>query len=112
MQLCYEFINQTPNMEARLRCRLVTRNHPSLFLQPLKIEEQSSDPMIVVIHDLLTDRQTDILRQLGEPKVNKTVVNRAPTERNSHHVRFTGLTRLQVGQSMKFGLNILFHNKE
>ena len=57
-------------MEASLRCRLVTRNHPALLLQPVKIEEQSLDPMIVVIHDLLTERQTDVMRQLGEPKVN------------------------------------------
>lgn len=62
-------------MEAGLRCRLLTRNHPSLLLQPLKVEEQSNDPMIVVLHDLLTDRQTDILRELGEPKVSQFLVS-------------------------------------
>lgn len=55
-------------MEASLKCHLVTRNHPALLLQPAKIEQQSLDPMIIVIHNLLTDRQTDILRELGEPK--------------------------------------------
>jgi len=62
-------------VEAGLRCRLLTRNHPSLLLQPLKVEEQSNDPMIVVLHDLLTDRQTDILRELGEPKVSQFLVS-------------------------------------
>ena len=56
-------------MEALLRCRLITRNIPYLMLQPVKVEEQSLDPTIVVLHDLLTERQTEILRQLGEPKV-------------------------------------------
>lgn len=63
-------LRQTARTEASLRCRLVTRGHPALLLQPVKVEEQSLDPMIVVLHDLLTDRQTEILRQLGEPKVS------------------------------------------
>ena len=62
-------VRQTAKVEASLRCRLVTRGHPALLLQPAKVEEQSLDPMIVVLHDLLTDKQTEILRQLGEPKV-------------------------------------------
>lgn len=57
-------------IDASLRCHLVTRGHPALLLQPAKVEQQSLDPMIVVLHDLLTDHQTDILRQLAEPKVN------------------------------------------
>lgn len=62
-------MRQSANIEAGLRCRLVTRGHPALLLQPIKVEEQSLDPMIVVLHDLITERQTEILRQLGEPKV-------------------------------------------
>jgi len=68
-RLCRGEKLRSPKVEAGLRCRLITRNHPSLLLQPLKVEEQSNDPMIVVLHDLLTDRQTDILRELGEPKL-------------------------------------------
>ena len=64
---------QTAHVEASLRCRLVTRGHPALLLQPIKLEEQSLDPMIVVLHDLLTERQTEILRQLGEPKVSDSL---------------------------------------
>lgn len=60
---------QAPEVEGNLRCRLVTRGHPALLLQPVKVEEQSLDPRIVVLHDLLTERQVNILRQLGEPKV-------------------------------------------
>ena len=48
----------------------MTRNLPYLTLQPLKMEEKSIDPAIVVFHDLLTVKQTEILRQLGEPKVS------------------------------------------
>lgn len=62
-------------MEANLRCRLVARGHPALLLQPVKVEEQSLDPSIVVLHDLLTDRQVDILRQLGEPKVRTSTLH-------------------------------------
>jgi len=72
-RLCRGEKLRSPKVEAGLRCRLVTRNHPLLLLQPLKIEEQSNDPMIVVLHDLLTDRQTDILRQLGEPKLSTSM---------------------------------------
>lgn len=62
-------------MEARLSCRLMTRNHPALLIQPIKVEWQSLDPMIVVLHDVLTDRQTEILRELGEPKVRSLLLS-------------------------------------
>ncbi|XP_046453814.1 prolyl 4-hydroxylase subunit alpha-2-like [Daphnia pulex] len=68
-RLCRGEKLRSANIEAGLRCRLVTRGHPALLLQPIKVEEQSLDPMIVVLHDLITERQTEILRQLGEPKL-------------------------------------------
>lgn len=68
-RLCRGEKLRTVKIDASLRCHLVTRGHPALLLQPAKVEQQSLDPMIVVLHDLLTDHQTDILRQLAEPKL-------------------------------------------
>jgi len=68
-RLCRGERLRSPKTDAPLRCRLMTRNLPYLTLQPLKMEEKSIDPAIVVFHDLLTVKQTEILRQLGEPKL-------------------------------------------
>ncbi|XP_065573742.1 prolyl 4-hydroxylase subunit alpha-2-like [Artemia franciscana] len=59
-------------VEAKLFCYHVTRNHPYLLLQPLKVEETSRNPSIVIIHDLLNDGQLTKFKELAEPKLHSS----------------------------------------
>ncbi|GFS77129.1 prolyl 4-hydroxylase subunit alpha-2 [Nephila pilipes] len=60
--------------ESKLLCRLDNRGHPYLLLRPLKIEERSRSPYVVLYHDLLTEAQTDLLKQIAEPKLARSMV--------------------------------------
>ncbi|KAG8176761.1 hypothetical protein JTE90_003392 [Oedothorax gibbosus] len=61
--------------ESKLKCRLDDRGrHPYLLLRPLKVEERGLRPYVVQFHDLLTDGQTDMLRQIAEPKLSRSMV--------------------------------------
>nr|XP_045585700.1 prolyl 4-hydroxylase subunit alpha-2-like isoform X1 [Procambarus clarkii] len=60
-------------VESSLVCRLVGHSHPHAHgyfsLMPLQLEEMSLDPYIVVLHDFLTERQTDDIIQRAKPKL-------------------------------------------
>ncbi|GFR25007.1 prolyl 4-hydroxylase subunit alpha-1 [Trichonephila clavata] len=60
--------------ESKLLCRLDNRGHPYLLLRPLRVEERSRNPYVVVYHDLLTEAQTDLLKQIAEPKLSRSMV--------------------------------------
>lgn len=106
-------MRQSANIEAGLRCRLVTRGHPALLLQPIKVEEQSLDPMIVVVHDLITERQTEILRQLGEPKVRDFLILYYTTFSIFEYLRFIQLaTSLHRGGEGKFVRSMIRTSKK
>ncbi|KAF8789386.1 Prolyl 4-hydroxylase subunit alpha-2 like protein [Argiope bruennichi] len=60
--------------ESKLVCRLDNKGHPYLLLRPLRIEERSLDPYVVMYHDLLTEAQTELLKQIAEPKLARSMV--------------------------------------
>lgn len=74
MALCRGERLRTIAEESRLICRLETRNEPYFFLKPLKVEVRSLEPYVVQFHDLLTGSQTDVLRQIAEPKLARSMV--------------------------------------
>lgn len=74
MALCRGERLRTIADESRLVCRLETRNIPYFFLKPLRVEERSLKPYVVQFHNLITDAQTDLLREIAEPKLSRSMV--------------------------------------
>lgn len=56
-------------IEGSLRCRYITRNVPFFFIQPIKMEEASLKPLIVVYHDVISDEEIATVKKLAQPKV-------------------------------------------
>ncbi|XP_052776600.1 prolyl 4-hydroxylase subunit alpha-1-like [Mya arenaria] len=68
-----------------LECRLETRGHPLLLLQPIKMEEKSLDPYIVVAHDMISPEESDRTRKIAFPRLQRAMVGRG--KRNVHKRR-------------------------
>ncbi|ROT77583.1 hypothetical protein C7M84_003767 [Penaeus vannamei] len=56
-------------MESRLTCRHVTAGASYLTLMPLRLEEMSLDPYIVVFRDFLTEAQTEAIKGIAKPRL-------------------------------------------
>ncbi|XP_075148854.1 prolyl-4-hydroxylase-alpha MP [Haematobia irritans] len=59
-----------------LFCKLHTNNNPYLFLQPQKLEELSLDPYIIYVHEVLTDKQMMVVKEIAKPRMNRSQVFR------------------------------------
>ncbi|KAH8362970.1 hypothetical protein KR084_003835 [Drosophila pseudotakahashii] len=59
---------------SRLHCRYNTTTSPFLILAPLKMEEISLDPYIVLYHDILPVKDIDQLIILAEPRLKASEV--------------------------------------
>lgn len=68
-KLCRDELEPSPKYQATLRCRYVTNNVPYLKIGPIKLEELSLDPYIVVYHDVIYDAEIEYLKEESKPKV-------------------------------------------
>ncbi|XP_037804600.1 prolyl 4-hydroxylase subunit alpha-2-like [Penaeus monodon] len=68
-RLCRGERLRTPEMESRLSCRHVTAGAAYLTLMPLRLEEMSLDPYIVVFRDFLTEAQTEAIKGIAKPRL-------------------------------------------
>lgn len=68
--LCRGEIERAPIELAPLRCRMI-RNKPFLFIAPLKLEEASLKPYIVIYHEVMSDREIELLKTLAKPRVSQ-----------------------------------------
>uniref|UniRef100_T1IP32 procollagen-proline 4-dioxygenase n=1 Tax=Strigamia maritima TaxID=126957 RepID=T1IP32_STRMM len=59
---------------SQLFCRYINNRHPFFFLQPLKEEEMSKVPRIVVYHDLMSDLEIKRIQQLASPRLRRATV--------------------------------------
>ncbi|XP_020811056.1 prolyl 4-hydroxylase subunit alpha-2-like [Drosophila serrata] len=59
---------------SRLHCRYNSSTSPFLILAPLKMEEISLDPYIVVYHDVLSTNKIEEIIRWGDPRVEPTYV--------------------------------------
>jgi prolyl 4-hydroxylase len=58
-----------PEIESQLRCRYVHKDDPYLRLGPVKEEEASLSPRIVVYHDVIHDSEIATVRRIAQPRV-------------------------------------------
>lgn len=56
-----------PKTEAQLHCSLFLTNDPFYFLQPVKREQVSLKPVIVIYHNVLSDKEIQELKELAPP---------------------------------------------
>lgn len=68
-KLCRGIEMRSPEFVAKLKCRYVTKNSPFLMIAPIKMEELSSDPYLVIFHDVIYDREIEIIKYIAKPKV-------------------------------------------
>lgn len=52
-----------------LMCDYFTNGNPYYLLQPVKREEVFKAPKIVMFHDVVTDKEIEIIKYLAQPKV-------------------------------------------
>lgn len=72
-KLCRGEIKPDAKFLSKLKCRYVTNKSPFLKIAPLKLEEASLSPYIVVYHDVIYDREIELIKQMAKPRVNKFI---------------------------------------
>lgn len=69
-KLCRGEVIPDPKLVAKLKCRYVTNKSSFLKIAPLKLEEASLKPYIIVYHDVIYDREIELVKQMAKPRVN------------------------------------------
>ncbi|KAK4030537.1 hypothetical protein OUZ56_023780 [Daphnia magna] len=64
---------------ARLRCRYVTNNVPYFFIQPVKMEEASLKPWLVLFHDVINNEEIETVKKLAQPRLQRSTVQNSLT---------------------------------
>lgn len=59
----------SPKRLSKLKCRYLN-NSPLLLIGPIKEEQVFDDPAIWQYHDVITEKQLNIMKTLAYPKVN------------------------------------------
>lgn len=67
IQLCRN--KPLPYQNANLQCRYVTNNSPFLKIAPLKLEEYSIDPYLVIYHEVLYESEIEQLKIVSHSNV-------------------------------------------
>lgn len=68
-RLCRKEVVQSLADQAKCRCRYVTNRSSFLKIAPLKLEEISLDPYIVVYRNVMSDTEINRIKTLSQPKV-------------------------------------------
>lgn len=72
--LCRGERKRTPAQEAPLRCYLRNNNHPLLYLSPIKLEVHNIKPFVSVIHNLMSEKEANMIRELAAPMLTRARV--------------------------------------
>ncbi|XP_054155011.1 prolyl 4-hydroxylase subunit alpha-1-like [Oppia nitens] len=74
-QLCRGVKRMNRSVESRLRCRyLDTTNRSLLRLTRVKVEQLYDKPEIVVFHDIISDREIDLMKQLASRQMARLMI--------------------------------------
>lgn len=79
---CSGHIRLTAAEQTHLRCGYLTETHPFLLLAPLKVEELSHDPLLLLYHEVIYQSEIDIIANLTRHKIVRATV----TGKNSSEV--------------------------
>lgn len=73
-RLCRGERIKTPFEESQLHCRYTSNNNSYLLLQPFKEEQLSLDPEILVYHDVISDKDMELFKELAVPLLARATV--------------------------------------
>ncbi|KAM8706636.1 hypothetical protein ACLKA7_010836 [Drosophila subpalustris] len=71
---CSGHIKTTPREQRHLRCGYMTETHPFLLLAPLKVEELSDDPLLLLYHEVIYQSEIDAIAELTRNKIQRATV--------------------------------------
>ena len=60
---------QDSRLLRRLSCWYDHRDQNYLRVMPIKVEQHSFDPAIYTFHNILTDSEIELMKELAQPKV-------------------------------------------
>lgn len=72
--LCRNEVHPDPALLAKLRCRYVTNKSPFLKIAPLKLEEAYLKPYIVIYHDVISDKEIEVIKQMAKPRFKRATI--------------------------------------
>lgn len=64
--VCRGDIKSTPKDDAPLRCRYQSHKTPFLKIAPLKLEEISLEPLVIVYHDVMSDKEIGVIQGMAK----------------------------------------------
>lgn len=67
-EMCKGVEFRTPDMEVKLKCRLLHQNNPYLKLGPFKLEEKSKLPYITILYEMMTDQEIEYFKHFASNK--------------------------------------------
>ncbi|KAH8381549.1 hypothetical protein KR093_007813, partial [Drosophila rubida] len=88
---CSGHIKTTPQEQRGLRCGYLTETHPFLLLAPLKVEELSTDPLLLLYHEVIYQSEIDIITELIKNNIERATVTgqNSSTVSNARTSQFT-----------------------
>ncbi|KAJ0175459.1 hypothetical protein K1T71_008618 [Dendrolimus kikuchii] len=64
---------------SRLKCRYETENHPFLRYAPVKVEEMFIDPTVLIFHDVISNREIEVIQMMAQPRFKRATVRSSET---------------------------------
>ncbi|KAG7275606.1 hypothetical protein CRUP_030640 [Coryphaenoides rupestris] len=76
-QLCRgESIKMTPRRQSRMFCRFFDNNrHPKYVIGPVKQEDEWDRPRILRYHDIVSDAEIELVKQLAKPRLRRATIS-------------------------------------
>ncbi|KAI0983788.1 hypothetical protein GJ496_011160 [Pomphorhynchus laevis] len=74
-----DLLENDANRLSKLMCRYRHNHKPYLLLNPVKEEEMFDSPRIVMYHDILNDREIEVLKRLAEPHLERALIHNPRT---------------------------------
>ncbi|KAM7295152.1 prolyl 4-hydroxylase subunit alpha-1-like [Ixodes scapularis] len=71
-RLCRGEVLRSPKMDSQLRCRYYKGQDGSFALQPIKLEEINLKPYVIVMHDVVQDKDIEDLMAFAEPRLERS----------------------------------------
>ncbi|KAH8313490.1 hypothetical protein KR067_006913, partial [Drosophila pandora] len=95
MLTCSGHFRPTPRQQRDLRCGYMDETHPFLWIAPLKAEELSRDPLLILYHDVIYQSEIDTIRKLTTNKLKRATIT-STNESVVSNVRTSQFTFLPV----------------
>jgi prolyl 4-hydroxylase len=78
--LCRGESRMSEKIRSQLKCYYWTeRKHPFLTLTHVKVEEAYKKPLVLQFHDVISDEETQVIRELSGPRLKRATVQNSQT---------------------------------